>query len=67
MLDLSKPDSNLISLLEIEIGHRIDGDAWVVVPGSPEHFFIADEDNDRIKKHKVSDEVLGRLKDSGRK
>lgn len=28
-LDLSNPDSDLVSLLEIEIGHRIDGDAWM--------------------------------------
>jgi|GEM_PF-2981507 len=27
-LNLSNPDTDLISLLEIEIGHRIDGDSW---------------------------------------
>jgi len=29
-LDLSNPDTDLVSLLEIEIGHRIDEDGWTL-------------------------------------
>jgi len=29
-LDLSNPDTDLVSLLEIEIGHRIDEDGWIL-------------------------------------
>ena len=53
-IDLSNPDSDLVSLLEIEIGHRIDGDAWIGV-GGDYFIYIADESNDRIKKHKCLD------------
>lgn len=53
-IDLSNPDTDLVSLLEIEIGHRIDGDAWISV-GGDYYFYIADSTNDRIKKHLTTD------------
>jgi len=51
-LDLSFPKINLVSLLEIEIGHRIDEDAWIV--GGEDFFYVADSANNRIKKHLCS-------------
>ena len=51
-LDLSIPKINLVSLLEIEVGHRIDEDTWTNVEA---FYYIADWENDRIKKHKSSD------------
>jgi len=53
-LDLSNPDTDLVSLLEIEIGHRIDEDAWIGV-GGEDFVYVADTSNHRIKKHKCSD------------
>lgn len=54
-LDFSDPNVELVSLLEIEIGHRIDEDAWTLALLPSAYFYLADEDNDRIKKHKCSD------------
>lgn len=53
-IDLSNPDSDLVSLLEIEIGHRIDEDAWINV-GGDNFIYVADTGNNRIKKHLCTD------------
>jgi len=53
VLDLSFPKINLVSLLEIEVGYRIDEDGWT--GGSEYYCYVADTANHRIKKHKCSD------------
>ena len=42
-----------VYLLEIEPGHRIDGDGWSQL--TADYFYVADQVNDRVKKHLCSD------------
>ncbi|GAG76640.1 unnamed protein product, partial [marine sediment metagenome] len=47
-LDFSDPDVEIVQLLEIEIGHRIDEDGWTQY--TIDYFYVADTSNNRIKK-----------------